>query len=319
MPRSLALAVDLGGTKVEAALVGPDGTLEPGSRHRRPTGPAASSEDLVRAVAEAVGAAQAALPPDAELLGVGIGSAGPIDLEAGTVSPLNLPVWRGHPLAADVAAMVPGVPVTLRIDGLCIALAEAWIGAGRGVGNLLGMVVSTGVGGGLLLGGEPAPSPSGNGGHIGHVEVGGFDDACACGGTGCLEAIASGPRTVAWARTQGFTGETGEELALAHAAGDPIALAAVARAGTAIGRAIASATNLVDLDLVAIGGGFSRVSPALLDHARRAVEERTAFDFARRVRIVPSGLSDEGPLIGAAALVHRPGRMHGIQTRESAG
>ncbi|WP_279433480.1 ROK family protein [Agromyces protaetiae] len=114
-----------------------------------------------------------------------------------------------------------------------------------------------------------------------------------------------GPQTVAWARTQGFTGETGEDLAKAHAEGDPVAVAAVARAGTAIGRAIASATNLVDLDVVAIGGGFSRVSPALFEHARTALDERTAFDFVRRVQIVPSGLSDEGPLIGAAALVHR--------------
>jgi glucokinase len=168
------------------------------------------------------------------------------------------------------------------------------------------MIVSTGVGGGLVLGGRAAPNPTGNGGHIGHVEVGGFDDVCACGGRGCLEAVASGPRTVAWARTQGFTGETGEALALAHAAGDPIAIAAVARAGGAIGHAIASATNLLDLDVVAIGGGFSRVSPALFEHAREALTERTAFPFVARVAVVPSGLSDEGPLIGAAALVHRP-------------
>ena len=194
----------------------------------------------------------------------------------------------------------------MRIDGLCIALAEYWVGAGAGSSNMLGMIVSTGIGGGIVLGGRAVPSPTGNAGHIGHVEVGGFDDACACGGRGCLEAVASGPRTVAWARTQGFTGETGEELALAHAAGDPIALAAVERAGTAIGHAVASSANLLDLDVVAIGGGFSRVSPALFDHARAAVAQRTAFPFVTRVAIVPSGLSDEGPLIGAAALVHRP-------------
>jgi len=306
MPRPIALAVDFGGTKVEAALVDDRGTLLAGSRHRRPTGPTADSGQLQRAVADVVRGAHDALPAGAELIGVGIGTAGPVDLRERTVSPLNVPAWRGHPLAADVAALLPDVPVDLRIDGLCIVLAESWVGAGRGARNLLGMVVSTGVGGGLLLGGAAAPSPSGNSGHIGHIEVGGFDDLCACGGHGCLEAIASGPRTVAWARRQGFTGETGEDLAVAHAAGDPVALAAVERAGTAIGRAIASATNLVDLDLVAIGGGFSRVSPALFDHARAALAERTAFDFVQRTRIEPSGLSDEGPLIGAGALVHRP-------------
>lgn len=306
MPRPLALAVDFGGTKVEAALVDDRGILLPGSRHRQATGNTASSDELDAAVREVVLAARAELPAGAPLLGVGIGAAGPIDLTTGSVSPLNVPAWRDHPLAASVAGLVPDAPITLRIDGLCIALAEHWVGAGRGATNLLGMIVSTGVGGGLVLGGRAAPSPTGNGGHIGHVEVGGFDDICACGGRGCLEAVASGPRTVAWARTQGFTGETGEALAQAHAAGDPIAIAAVARAGGAIGHAIASATNLLDLDVVAIGGGFSRVSPALFEHARDALTERTAFPFVARVRVVPSGLSDEGPLIGAAALVHRP-------------
>ena len=306
MPRPLVLAVDFGGTKVEAALVDDDGRLLPRSRHRRPTGAAATNEDLEGAVRDVVVAAHDALPDGALIGGVGIGAAGPIDVEHGLVSPLNVPAWRDHPLAEFVAGIVPDLPVTLRMDGLCIALAEHWIGAGRGVENLLGMVVSTGVGGGLLLGGRAAPSPTGNSGHIGHVEVGGFDDACACGGRGCLEAVASGPNTVAWARRQGFAGTTGEDLAVAHAAGDPIAIAAVERAGTAIGHAVASAANLVDLDVAAIGGGFSRVSPALFDHARAALRVRTAFPFVSRVRIVPSGLSDEGPLIGAAALVHRP-------------
>ena len=91
-----------------------------------------------------------------------------------------------------------------------------------------------------------------------------------------------------------------------HTAGDPIAMAAVERAGTAIGHAVASAANLLDLDVVAIGGGFSRVSPALFEHARAALVERSAFPFVARVQVVPSGLSDEGPLVGAAALVHRP-------------
>jgi len=306
MSHPLALAVDFGGTKVEAALVDDRGTLMPGSRHRRPTGPTATSAELEAAVHEVVDAAYAAVPRGAALRGVGIGAAGPIDVEHARVSPLNVIAWRDFPLGASVAGRLRDVPVTLRVDGLCITLAEQWVGAGRGVDNLLGMVVSTGIGGGLVLGGRAVPSPTGNGGHIGHIEVGGFDDPCACGGSGCLEAVASGPRTVSWARSQGFTGETGEDLALAHAAGDPIAVAAVHRAGTAIGRAVASAANLLDLDVVAIGGGFSRVSPALFEHARAALAERSGFPFVARVRIVPSGLSDEGPLIGAAALVHRP-------------
>jgi len=167
------------------------------------------------------------------------------------------------------------------------------------------MVVSTGVGGGLILGGVTVSGPSGNAGHIGHIEVGGFDDPCACGGTGCLEAVASGPSTVAWARGRGWRGSTGEELSAAYGAGDPVAAATVRRSGQAIGQAIASATNLVDLDVVAIGGGFSHVTADLFTFVRDAIVERTAFEFGQRVRVVPSSLSGSGPLIGAAALIHR--------------
>jgi len=300
-----ALAVDLGGTKIEAALVDPSGVLLPGSRFRAPTGGTSTSEQLEASATSVVTQALATLPTDATLLGVGIGSAGPITVDRGLVSPLNLPNWRDYPLRDLVASLVPGYPVTLRMDGECITMAEHWVGAGQGIDNLMGMVVSTGIGGGLILGGMAVAGPTGNAGHIGHVEVGGFDEACLCGGTGCVEAVASGPHTVRWARSQGWEGTTGEELAAAYAAGNEIAVAAVKRSGRAIGQAVASATALVDLDVVAIGGGFSHVTPDLFDFVREAIAKRAPFPFVAKVRVIPSGLSGDGPLVGAAALVHR--------------
>ena len=300
-----ALAVDLGGTKIEAALVDPAGALLPGSRFREPTGRASSSAQLAASAETVVLAALATLPADAELVGVGIGAAGPISVADGRVSPLNLPGWRDYPLRAQVADLITGVPVVLRMDGECIALAEHWVGAARGERNLMGMVVSTGIGGGLIVDGRVIAGPTGNAGHIGHVEVGGFSEACLCGGTGCVEAVASGPHTVDWARAQGWTGSTGEELAEAYAAGDSIAIAAVTRSGTAIGQAIASATALLDLDVVAIGGGFSHVTPDLFGIVEAAIAKRAPFPFVAKVRVIPSGLSGEGPLIGAAGLIHR--------------
>lgn len=300
-----ALAVDLGGTKVEAALVDPSGSLLDGSRHRRPTGASSTSEQLAAAVTEAVQDALAALPAGATLLGAGIGSAGPIAGTTGDVSPLNLGAWRDYPLGALVGRQVPDLPVTLRMDGICIALAEVWMGAAQGESNVMGMIVSTGVGGGLILGDRVIAGPTGNAGHIGHVAVAGFDDLCACGARGCLEAVASGPRTVAWAREHGFTGETGEQLAAAAAAGDATARAAIERSATAVGRAIASASALVDLDIVAIGGGFSHVSDDYIALVGAAVAGHSDFGFVTKTRVVASGLSGEGPLIGAAALVHR--------------
>ncbi len=305
----LALALDLGGTKVEAALVDPQGVILAGTRFRQPTGPARSSGELAASVDSVVVQALAARPAGAELIGVGIGAAGPIVVRDGAVSPLNLAAWRRYPLRDQVQALVhksaPGVPITLRMDGLCITLAEHWIGAAQGVDNVMGMVVSTGVGGGLILGGQTVAGPSGNAGHIGHIEVAGFDDPCPCGGHGCLEAVASGPHTVSWARSQGFTGSTGEDLGIAYAAGDEVAIRAVRRSGTAIGRAIASATALLDLELVAIGGGFSHVTPDLFGFIAEPIAQRTEFDYIRAVRVVPSALSSDGPLVGAAALIHR--------------
>lgn len=304
-PLHPVLAIDIGGTKIEAALVDSLGVVLPGTRHRAGTGPLATSDELAAAVRNVVNLVLADLPAESRLLGVGIGCAGPIDLPDGAVSPLNLPVWRGFRLRELVESLVPGVTVRLRMDGLCITLAEHWVGAGRGLDNVMGMVVSTGVGGGLILGGNTVSGPTGNAGHIGHIEVGGFDDPCACGGTGCLEAIASGPKTVAWARGQGWAGATGEDLSASYAAGDPIAVRAIERSGRALGQAIVSATSLLDLDIVVIGGGFAQVTPDLFTIARTAIARRTEFDYATRVRVVPSALSGEGPLIGAAALIHR--------------
>jgi glucokinase len=305
MTHEFALAIDLGGTKVEAALVDPSGVVLAPSRFRAPTGKGRSSEQLALSVDEVVALSLAALPAGAGLLGVGVGSAGPINEAEGRVSPLNLEAWRDYPLRDQVIAAAPDVPVTLRMDGICIALAEHWVGAAKGYDNIMGMIVSTGIGGGLILHGNTVSGPTGNAGHIGHVEVAGFTDPCLCGGIGCVEAIASGPHTVEWARIQGWQGTTGEELGASYREGDEIAIAAVERSGRAIGQAIASATALVDLELVAIGGGFSHVTPDLFTHMRTAVATRSQFGFVTKVKIVPSGLSSDGPLIGAAALVHR--------------
>ena len=310
MSNALALAVDLGGTKIEAALVDEAGAVLPDSRFRAPTGRGSSSQELAASTDAVVTKAISALPEGSTLVGVGIGSAGPITVVGGLVSPLNLPSWRDYPLRDHIETLAGSltgtvVPVTLRMDGECITIAEHWVGAGRGIDNLMGMVVSTGIGGGLILGGRAVAGPTGNAGHIGHVEVGGFDEPCLCGGTGCVEAVASGPHTVRWARAQGWVGETGEDLATSYAAGDDIAIAAVRRSGRAIGQAIASATALVDLDVVAIGGGFSHVTPDLLDFVREAIDHRAPFPFVAKVKVIASGLSGEGPLIGAAALVHR--------------
>lgn len=150
------------------------------------------------------------------------------------------------------------IPVHFHRDGVAIVLAAHWRGNAAGVNNLLGMVISTGIGGGFISGGRVL---AGNSGHIGQIQVSGFTGELSIGSRTTLESVASGPHTVAWANTQGWTGRTGEELAAAYRDGDPIARRAVIRVSEAVGQAICSACALVETDVVAIGGGFSQVTP----------------------------------------------------------
>ena len=296
-----ALAVDVGGTKMEAALVSDDGVLIDGSRSRSATGRDATPAVLDAAVAQIVAHALTMLPKDADLMGAGVGSAGPIDRAAGQILPVNMPQARGYSLADAVrgaASEIIGhdVRTVLGHDGGALALAESWLGSTREAQSSLSIVVSTGVGGGFVVGGQYIAGASGNAGHLGQVRR-------ESGLT--LEEIASGPASAAWAQTQGWTGATGEDLARDAASGDQIARAAIERSAREVGQALADAATLVDLDLIAIGGGFSRVSDDYIDLVQQALTASAAHDYSRRARVVRSGLGDEGPLIGAAALVLR--------------
>lgn len=302
MTGRLALAVDIGGTKIESALVDKHGRIVPGSRHRLPTGKATGPDDLGRSLLDCATASAAAVA-DGQIVGVGIGSAGPVDLVAGEIHPKNLPLLHGFALRQFVGDHFPGWPVELRLDGTCIALAEHWVGATRGTASSLSIVVSTGVGGGLIVDDRLVTGRSGNAGHVGQIHLERSEDGTADGGT--LEGIASGPRSVEWARRRGWSGSTGEELGRAAAVGDPIAAAAIRRSATAVGVAIANAATLLDLDAVAIGGGFSLVSASYLDTVRESAREHAVFDYSQAVEIHASGLEGDGPLIGAGALVHR--------------
>ena len=302
-----ALAIDVGGTKVESALVDSTGTLLTGSRDRRPTGHESSSDDLAEAVRAVVAHALGSLASGDDVVGVGIGSAGPVDLASGTVSPINLPAWRGYPLKGLVEGLVAesvsdAVAVTLRLDGVSLALAEHWVGATQGIDNALAITVSTGVGGGLIVNGRMLSGGTGNAGHIGQMQIA-ERSVGVNSWSSTLEVLASGPNTVTWARGQGWTGLRGEDLAVDYAAGEPIAVAAVRRSAKALGDAITAVTTLLDLDVVAVGGGFSRVSPDYLDLVRAVIVEAAYNPYATRIRVVKSGLSDESPLIGAAALI----------------
>lgn len=300
---TLALAIDLGGTKIEAALVDAEGRIVEGSRHRTPTGAGAAADVTVldRALAAVIDGCRAHASWD-EVVAAGIGAAGPIDIAAGTIAPINLPAARGFRIVEAVRTASGLEEATLRLDGTCIALAEAWRGAAQGVRNAIVFVVSTGVGGGVVSDGRLVAGGSGNAGHLGQMIVADIEGEPAAS---TLEQRASGPHTVAWAQAQGWAGTTGEELADAYRAGDDLAIAAIARSAHAVGIGLTSAATLLDLELAVVGGGFSFVADDYPDRIERVVRESAVNAYAGRLKVVRAGLGGDAPLIGAGALVHR--------------
>ncbi len=290
----LALAVDIGGTKMATALVGLDGSLL--EREAVPTrnGPAepGSDELLWRELAELVERSAEATGSGDRLVVCGVGCGGPMSPGGSEVSPLNIASWRGFPLRARLAELT-GLPTFVDNDAKALALGEGWTGAAAGYAHYLGMVVSTGVGGGIVLDGRLLDGRLGNAGHIGHVIVEPDGRACACGGRGCLEAEASG-------------------TAIAAITGQPPRLAGpdvVTRVGTLVGRAIVSVVNLLDLPLAVVSG-----SVALGFGAPFFAPPRPRWTFAASSSSpgergsVPGGLGDAGPLIGAARV-----GLHGLE------
>ncbi|MFE3093890.1 ROK family protein [Streptomyces sp. NPDC059248] len=311
MRTQLVAALDIGGTKIAGGLVDGGGRIR--LRARRDTPAREDGETVMRAVSEVL-AELSAVPQWRRVVAVGIGSAGPVDASSGTVSPVNVPGWRDFPLVARVRRATGGLPVGLVGDGVAMAAAEHWRGAARGRDNALCLVVSTGVGGGLVVGGRIHPGPTGNAGHIGHISVDLDGAPCPCGGRGCVEGIASGPNIARRALAAGWRpGPGGEATAAAVAAaaraGDPVALASFARAAQALAAGIAATAALVEIETAVVGGGVAGAGDVLFEPLRRCLRDYATLSFTRRLVVAPAQTGADAGLIGAAALVAAPARV----------
>jgi glucokinase len=303
MHTDLVAALDIGGTKIAGALVDGHGSIL--VRAQRATPAQEDGDTVMRAVEDVLGEL-AASPLWERATALGIGSAGPVDASAGTVSPVNVPGWRGYPLVERARAAAGGLPVELIGDGVAITAAEHWQGAARGHDNALCMVVSTGVGGGLVLNGRLHPGPTGNAGHTGHISVDLDGDACPCGARGCVERIASGPNIARRALENGWRpGPDGDASAAAVAAaaraGDPVALASFERAARALAAGIAATATLVEIDIAVIGGGVGKAGEVLFGPLRRALADYATLSFVQRLTVVPARMGTDAGLVGAAA------------------
>lgn len=285
----VVVAVDIGGTKMAAGLVTMQGELI--DRAQIPVDHQLRSEDLFIALAELVDGqiTRARQHHRMSAVAVGVGAAGPITTGAETVSPLNIYAWREFPLRQRLAATT-SLPVYGELDAKALALAEGWLGAAVGKQNFLAMVVSTGIGGGVVLNGQLLNGATGNAGHVGHIVVEPNGRRCECGSRGCLEAEASG------LAIEAITGRPPTEPTYEI----------MQRTGRLVGQGAASVCNLLDLDLVVVGGSVALgFAATFFNSAQQALDEHAKLSFSRGARITPVRLADQGPLIGAGAVAVR--------------
>ena len=306
------LGIDIGGTKTAAGIVVADGRVLSYVREATPQG-----VDAGRLLAFVVGVARrACVAAGTTPVAVGVGCGGPMRYPEGIVSPLHIPAWRGFPLREGLTDAL-GLPTLVDNDAKALALGEAVFGAGRGARAMVGMAVSTGVGGGVVVGGRLLHGATGNAGHIGHAIVAPRGAMCECGARGCLTPYASGTGLAARAREAIARGtvtslvgvpidQVTAEIIGAHAAGgDRLARRLVGDAGVMLARAIASAAALLDIELFVLGGGVTLSGPLLFEPLRRELRLRARLSFMSDIRVVPAALGQESGVVGAAALARQ--------------
>lgn len=284
--RDVVLAIDIGDAKLAAGLMTMKGDLLDREDVDIDFGMNAdalfaSLNDVVQLQLE-----RARTHHNARPVAVGVGCAGPVRPDVVAVSPTNINAWRSFPLRSKLATAT-----TLNVYGdlgaRALALAEGWLGAARGRQNFLAMVVSTTVEGGIVLNGQLLGGATGNAGSIGHILVEPNGRRCLCGSRGCLDAEASGPAIEA------ITGRSYSEPTYEI----------MQRTGRLVGRAVATACNLLDIDLAVVGGSVALgFGATFFNSAQETLDEHAQLSFSKSARIIPARLGERGPLIGAGAV-----------------
>jgi len=290
-----ALAVDVGATKVALALVDRDFSVENKYEVIVKENPNLWSE-----IAEVT--QQLLAKAGGTFIGVGIGSAGPLHLDIGAISPVNIPVWRRFPIVSKFASLTENENVVLHGDAMALAHAEFRLGAGRGSENMLGIVVSTGIGGGLILNDSLFTGETGNAFFIGHHTINFDGIECACGRLGCVETYASGPRMVAIAQSRGWIGEP-TFIALADSArkGNETALQVIDEGARALAIGIVNSIGSLDIRTVVVGGGVSQAGDIYWNPLRFHIANESRFtDFISDIDLRLAHLQRDAGIVGAA-------------------
>ena len=311
----LVLALDIGGTNFRLALADERGRIL--KRRSGPTRPEEGPERLLKRVKRGVEGLLS--DPDMKRMvkGVGVGAAGPLDLESGMLlHPPNLPGWHHVPLKSMLEESLD-FPVWLRNDVDLGALGEHRFGAGRGFQQLIYLALGTGIGGGVILGGQLLSGTRVSAMEAGHMVVSPGGPRCNCGREGCLEALASGTAIARRAAERLLRGEqsqliemvngkaeriTAELVARAANKGDRLAQQVLQEAGEWLGIGVVNLILLFDPEVVIIGGGVAGAGDFLLEPVRQAVKRWVVPYFEREVPVVRSRLGGNSNLMGAVAL-----------------
>jgi len=290
-----ALAVDVGATKIALALVDRDYVVS--HQHEVTVRGNPNMWDEIHATT--IDLMKIA---DDELIGVGIGSAGPLHLDHGAISPVNIPQWRMFPIVSKFKELTGSSNVILHGDAMALAHAEHRLGAGRGATNMLGMVVSTGIGGGLILNGSLFTGETGNACYIGHHAINFDGERCACGRRGCVETYASGPRMVAIASERGWnSGNSFIELAESARQGNSTALEVIDEGTRALAIGIVNTIGSLDIRTVVIGGGVSQAGEVYWAPLRAHFEaEARTTGFIDKPDLRLAALQRSSGVVGAA-------------------
>jgi predicted NBD/HSP70 family sugar kinase len=291
--------IDLGGTKIEGALVDPADPLSALHRLRRPTGAENGYEHILSAIEAVVDdlARVSGLPRPVCL---GIGTPGTEDPASGCLKNSNTVCLNGRPLCGDLSQRL-GCEVRIANDANCFALAEATWGAAAGADVVLGLIIGSGTGAGIVAGGRLIQGLHGIAGEWGHNPIRNESAPCYCGRTGCVETVIAGPSLERFYREA-----TGEALRLPGIVsrateGDRIASATLERLREKFSEAIAAVMNILDPDVIVVGGGVGNL-PLFYEEATRASIARHLFNPVVRTRIVPPALGDSAGVFGAARL-----------------
>ena len=277
------LAVDIGGTKLSVGVVSGSGEILSHGRALTP------QTQVWSTLSELIASQMAA--SEVELVACGVGCGGPMSPNGDFVSTLHIPEWRDFPLRSSLEKLVQ-MPVYIDGDAKALVQGEVWCGAVAGQTDVVGMVVSTGVGGGIISGGKVLDGRSGNAGHIGHVIVVPDGRLCACGSRGCLEAHASG---------RSIEAITGKPAAQASQE-------VVQETGRLVARALVSVGATLDVRSAVIAGSVALGFGAPFFEAVQSELDRSAkIGFIDGFKVCPAGLGPLSPLVGAAAVARNLG------------